>query len=78
MTDNTEAPGKRRTAEPDAPEAQAPTMTAAGFRCRHGARLIEGRRPASWLDDAITREREITRRMGLLDPKPPRGGVASA
>jgi len=58
--------------------AEADCMTAAGFEARRGARLIEGRRPAMWLDDAIAREHQITRRMGLLDPKPSRGGVASA
>jgi hypothetical protein len=53
MTTNTEAPGKRRTEEPDASEAPAPTMTAAGFRCRPGARLIQSRRPAIWLENAL-------------------------
>jgi hypothetical protein len=53
------------------------SVTAAGFEARRGARLIEGRRPATWLEDAIAREHEITRRMGLLDPKPPRGVVVS-
>ncbi len=57
--------------------ARADCTTAAGFEARRGARLIEGRRPATWLDDAIAREHEITRRMGLLNPKPARGGVAS-
>ncbi len=58
--------------------AQADCTTAAGFEARRGARLIEGRRPATWLDDAIAREHEITRRMGLLDPEPARGGGVGA
>jgi hypothetical protein len=40
--------------------------------------LIEGRRPATWLDDAIAREHEITRRMGLLGPRPAKGVAVSA
>jgi hypothetical protein len=58
--------------------AEADCTTATGFEARRGARLIEGRRPATWLDDAIAREYEITRRMGLLDPKPSRGGGVGA
>jgi hypothetical protein len=41
--------------------------TAAGFEARAGDVLIEGRRPATWLADAMAREHQITRRMGLLD-----------
>jgi hypothetical protein len=58
--------------------AQADFMTAAGFEARRGAVLIEGRRPATWLDDAIAREHEITRRMGLLGPRPAKGVAVSA
>jgi hypothetical protein len=64
--------------EPAVTIAQADFTTGAGFEARRGARLIEGRRPATWLDDAIGREHEITRRMGLLDPEPARGGGVGA
>jgi hypothetical protein len=53
--------------------AQADFTTPAGFQTRRGARLIEGHRPTTWLADAIAREHEITRRMGLLDRKPAKG-----
>jgi hypothetical protein len=65
-------------AAPEPPQAGPTLITQAGFRYRPGEPLIEGRRPVTWLADAIRREYEITRRMGLLDPKPARGGVASA
>jgi hypothetical protein len=50
--------------------------TAAGFEARAGDVLIEGRRPATWLADAMAREHEITRRMGLLD-EPKRGAYVA-
>ncbi len=53
------------------------TETATGFPCKPGDLLIEGRRPATWLDEAIAREHAITRRMGLLS-KPAKRGAAGA
>jgi hypothetical protein len=52
-------------------------VTPAGFESRFGEDLIEGRRPRTWLEDAIAREHAITRRMGLLDDPEAAKGVAN-